>query len=417
LEDDREEELHSSTFKPSRPKKRIAASKKSVFDNPLLKIVFFSGTTYILHLAASSAITIQGDYAMLLFFTFFCVGKFVFHPQFEDSTTVTTPPPAIINKLSKMKSSQKRGVSFHRNIVQNKSVALIRKSMSIANGTALIDFDEDEDEDEGTLESPLRYFPANGDPLVDLNCYSEPDAEAFHVRGANYLVDKKKVTSGPFIFPIRGVDLFLTDDCPEDIGRNSGILGGALRKKPTFIINFRLPWGNFICYFEIPSKFLPFLSKRYDPSFSGELPSMDSMSGAERATCKYLMGDDEHKKQTFKFIPKVIIGPWIVKSIVGSTPAIMGNKLPINYVYKPGEPSVGKAPYLEADLDIVASAAARKILAVCRSQTQSLTLDLGFTIQGTAEDELPEQMLFGARIHGLDPLHAPLLPHMPEIKN
>lgn len=66
--------------------------------------------------------------------------------------------------------------------------------------------------------------------------------------------------------------------------------------------------------------------------------------------------------------------------------------------------------YLEADLDIAASSAARGILSVTRTYTQVLTLNIGFVIEGTKQDELPEQMLVGARLHGIDPLTAPAYP-------
>ena len=82
--------------------------------------------------------------------------------------------------------------------------------------------------------------------------------------------------------------------------------------------------------------------------------------------------------------------------------------MPVNYYYQKQEE--GKACYLEADLDIVASAAARGILSCVRSYTQSLTIDLGFVVQGNENDELPEQMLVGARLHGIDPINAPPLP-------
>ena len=72
--------------------------------------------------------------------------------------------------------------------------------------------------------------------------------------------------------------------------------------------------------------------------------------------------------------------------------------------------SINPKCYLEADLDIVASSAARGILSVTRTYTQVLTLDLGFVVQGNAGDELPEQMLVGARLHGIDPLTAPPYP-------
>lgn len=80
----------------------------------------------------------------------------------------------------------------------------------------------------------------------------------------------------------------------------------------------------------------------------------------------------------------------------------------VNYVFQKEED--GNAFYLEADLDVVASSAARGILSMVRSYTQVLTLDLGFVVQGNKADELPEQMLVGARLHGIDPLTAPPYP-------
>jgi hypothetical protein len=87
--------------------------------------------------------------------------------------------------------------------------------------------------------------------------------------------------------------------------------------------------------------------------------------------------------------------------------------MPVNYIYQKGED--GKAMYFEADLDIVSSSAARGILSMVRSYTNVLTMDLGFVIQGNEKDELPEQMLCGTRLHGLDPLNAPALPFSQEI--
>jgi hypothetical protein len=39
----------------------------------------------------------------------------------------------------------------------------------------------------------------------------------------------------------------------------------------------------------------------------------------------------------------------------------------------------------------------------------ALTVDIGFVIQGNADEELPEQMLGSIRLHGPDPLKAPTL--------
>jgi hypothetical protein len=167
-------------------------------------------------------------------------------------------------------------------------------------------------------------------------------------------------------------------------------------------------------YYEIPTKFLPYLQKRYEPAWEDkEVPDLDAMSPSERCVARFLAGDDDHKKQTLKLVPKVIMGPWLVKSAVGSKPAVIGNKLPVEYHYQAAEEGGKKQPYLEADCDIVSNKVARNILGIVRGATHSLTIDLGFVIEGKQPDELPEQMLVGTRVHRLDLLSASLLPSLP----
>jgi hypothetical protein len=71
------------------------------------------------------------------------------------------------------------------------------------------------------MGSPMALFPEGADIGSHNNCYSVPNAQNFKVRGPNYLVDKKKIPSQEFMFPVRGIDLFLTDTCPENVGANS----------------------------------------------------------------------------------------------------------------------------------------------------------------------------------------------------
>jgi Protein ENHANCED DISEASE RESISTANCE 2, C-terminal len=264
-------------------------------------------------------------------------------------------------------------------------------------------------DDGHAMSSPMTMFPEGAEIGSQLNCWSKPDASEFLVRGPQYLMDKKKVPSEDYLFPCRGVDLFLTDACPQDVGRNPGVMGGRLRELPTFIINFRLPWGVLLLYCEIPAKFLPFVGSSTAVTLTDELKAaLNEMTPGERTAARWLMGDTTHKNKSLKIVPVVVDGPWVVKGVVGGKPALIGAKLPISYASQPAE---GKeALYLEADLDIASSSAARGILSVARSYTQVLTLNLGFVIQGNEPDELPEQMLTGARLHGIDPLTAPALP-------
>lgn len=284
--------------------------------------------------------------------------------------------------------------------------ALIMKSMRFS--SSISDDDDDKPKKAVALKT-FEMFPEGAKIGSHLNCWSSPPSSNFHVRGPNYINDKKKVPSADYIFPTRGVDLFLTDNPPVNIGRYDGILNGKLREKPTFIINYRLPWGTFISYHEIPKRFVPFLRKRHGHGSSDvPLPSMEGMCPGEQAMCNFLLSDSEEKNEVLKIVPVVVEGPWVVKKVVGGKPAIIGTKLPISYVYQP--PEKGLCEYLEADLDIVSSAAARNILAVVRSYTQVLTIDLGFVVQGNTSQYLPEQMMLGLRLHGLDPLTAELLP-------
>ena len=113
------------------------------------------------------------------------------------------------------------------------------------------------------------------------------------------------------------------------------MLGGDLRELPTFIINFRLPWGILLFYFEIPERFLPFVKAGHDPDFDKDvLPSLAIMSAPDRCIARFLMGSQEHKNSTLKIVPSVVEGPWVVKQVVGGKPAIIGNKMPVNYVYQ-----------------------------------------------------------------------------------
>lgn len=140
------------------------------------------------------------------------------------------------------------------------------------------------------------------------------------------------------------------------------------------------------------------------------LPSQSEMTPGERCVCNFFLSDSDEKNTVWKIVPVVVEGPWVVKRVVGGKPAIVGKSLPITYTYQSPQPELGFAEYLEADLDIVSSAAARNILAVVRSSVQVLTIDLGFVVQGNSNEELPEQMMAGLRLHGLDPLNAEALP-------
>lgn len=192
-------------------------------------------------------------------------------------------------------------------------------------------------------------------------------------------------------------------------------MGGRLREVPTFLLNFRLPWGVLIAYFEIPHRFIPYIEAAYDSSIERKPleKKIKKMSNQDRCCAQWLMGDQAYKNSRLKIFPGVIQGPWVVKRAIGGNPAFIGTKLPVKYVYAPPETAsdgTKQSLYLEADLDIASSAAARGILSVTLNYVQYLTLDLGFVIQGNSKEELREQMLAGVRLHGIVPSDATPLP-------
>lgn len=276
------------------------------------------------------------------------------------------------------------------------------------------------------------------------NCWSEPPANIFQVRGGNYLADKKKVTATKYLLRARGCDLFLSDKPNQiDVGRwadwsvvkisdialgwalmldlyfrvevftfwprlliyifNSlvGALGGSLRQESSLLIRFTFPWGLLIQYYEIPKHLAGFMRP-------GENPSTEGLSPGEKALAMWLAGDTDYRNERLKLISYVPEGPWVVRNLVTGKPAIIGKKLPVKYKYTPLQGA--KKDFVECELDIGnSSATARRIVSVCRRYMRALSVDIGFVIEGTTAAELPEEMMGAIRIHEVDPVKAPTI--------
>ena len=93
-----------------------------------------------------------------------------------------------------------------------------------------------------------------------------------------------------------------------------------------------------------------------------------------------------------KIIPRIAEGGWVVKKVVGSTPAILGKKVKQLY-YRDNIKN-----YIEIDADVGSSAVAGKILSTVKSVATSLIIELTFLLQGEAVEELPESLIGGVRI-------------------
>ena len=93
----------------------------------------------------------------------------------------------------------------------------------------------------------------------------------------------------------------------------------------------------------------------------------------------------DFRNARFKLSPGVREGPWVVKQAVGSKPTLLASKLTQRYFRGPG--------YMETDVDIGSSVVASRIVGVCVGAAKALTIDIGLTLEGRDEDELPERLI------------------------
>lgn len=242
----------------------------------------------------------------------------------------------------------------------------------------------------GKLSSPIPQYPDND----GYSCWSEPfDPSIFHVRGENYFEDKIKIPSGRSPFKCRGVDLWLTDNPERHISRHPDVLGGKLGEEHTFLVNFLLPFGNFVAYFSIPP-----------------LPEFPNKEVAD-VWSKFVNGDQQYRDARLKLLPVVIDGPWIVKAAVGNgkTPALLGKVIPLQYFFE--QPEGVKKGIYEVDVIITASSIAKGILSVVKGHTKALTIAFALIIEAATREELPETVLCSFQVHSLD---LDVCPHLPE---
>jgi hypothetical protein len=215
LDDDRPQTELVPSY--SRPMPNFQSRGSKIGDlletNPMVFALISVASVMCLRFASNLTITMDLDIALLIIFSSFCIG-------------LHTPRPMIggIDKSAGAPVSISATPRFSRQSGRQ----LLRKSMvctpeaQTETANKQMDFEailEDHDEAREENQSPMPKFPEGVALGSELNRWSEPVPENFHVRGPHYLADKKKIPSGPFVFPVRGVDLFLTDTCPENAGR------------------------------------------------------------------------------------------------------------------------------------------------------------------------------------------------------
>ncbi|RHY33948.1 hypothetical protein DYB32_001277 [Aphanomyces invadans] len=217
---------------------------------------------------------------------------------------------------------------------------------------------------------------------VPRHVWSEPPVGFTMVRGPNYMADRKKVASAAPAFRLVGVDLFDTGNVTMEhiCSRPDNVMQTVPNQPYAFVLNFLMPGPpkySLVLYFHVPH-----------PSVVA-----DGSPFAELMT-DFLDGTDEYRNDRFKLIPSIVEGNFIVKQAVGSTPAVIGNKLRQPYFKTP--------TYFELDIDVTSSAVANRVTGLVLGFTKKLIVDMSFLIEGKQSHELPERLFGACRLSFVD---------------
>jgi hypothetical protein len=124
-----------------------------------------------------------------------------------------------------------------------------------------------------------------------------------------------------------------------------------------------------------------------------DLSLIDGSNGtaSSRLCQRFLFGNsDDFRDRTFKLIPQIVEGNFMVRKAVGSTPAIMGTKLQQLYVRSDR--------YMEVILNCGSSAVATGVIRLSLGYAKTLVVDMGFLLEGDEDDYLPERIFGCARM-------------------
>lgn len=194
---------------------KIHEKKGGLLDDPKTVLLLLVLATHFFLMVPEKIITIQLDTLILFMYSFFVVGLYAAWPAEPEEWVETEPIENEANNRSRLNRSRADSAGLARRVLGDKGEnrKIVAKSVGFSLGAGLFN------DANPPINGVLKRFPLGAVLGSVSNCWS-PSAHAdFLVRGSNYLKDKVKIPSGDFIFPPRGVEVFLTDNCPEHIGR------------------------------------------------------------------------------------------------------------------------------------------------------------------------------------------------------
>jgi hypothetical protein len=266
---------------------------------------------------------------------------------------------------------------------------------------------DDEELDEGNYEFQHTDLVSDSAPITSFEIamippptirdwWMEPDANSFRVRGKNYLNDKHKINAGPSLFRLFAADIVEVDTpimggmCPhpkervqlalerERVAKAKGLPSDM--PPYVFVVNIVMPPYHMVFYYAVDD-----MSK---------IDGTDGTPSSKLCQEFFFGGDDEFRHNTFKLIPCIIEGNFMVRKAVGCTPAIMGNKIKQTYIQ--GD------RYFEIMIDTGSSSVGAGVIRICVGYARMIVTDLAFLFEGYDESTLPEKVLGCMRLRNVE---------------
>lgn len=242
-------------------------------------------------------------------------------------------------------------------------------------------------------QDPARSLRIHPFPLR-LNAWTEPAAETFCVRGPNYLVDRAKIPSENAAFRLLTVDIVQANEplytgmCAHPEERIQQALKReretGIKELPQFVLAVNLCVPGDKTYHQV--------------SYFGiddfeEITHQKTPFG--RLMHEFIFGEsDDFRLQTFKLIPRIVDGNFVVRKAVGSKPTILGRK--IKHYFVRGD------NYFEIIVDIASDPVAQRIVKLVLGYTKTLVVDMMFLLEAAQEQYLPERAFGGVRLKNID---------------
>lgn len=242
-------------------------------------------------------------------------------------------------------------------------------------------------------------------PPLNEKFWCEPDGITFKVRDKSYMKNKKKSPSKSSLFRLFAVDIvemdepLLTGVCAHPDERVQQCLkaqkeGKAGSELPPFIfcVNIVVPGSpsyHALFYYAVDDIAL-ISPQALDPESNVISPNPEFT----KLAAKFFFGpSDKFRDKTFKLIPRIAKGNFVVKKAVGTKPALLGTKVKQHYVQA--------ERYFELIVDIGSDSIAKNVVGLSRGYAETLVVDMGFLLEGKTPETLPEQIMGTVRLSNL----------------